>query len=127
MATSKLEQAIYLAENLPPGEYEVDDYEVWSGSSALKRSKQLIGLEWNRYDESQNMVIDRDYELLMSSGVEIIRHLLAGLRSCRVLLQNVVLPALPQPHDDRVEAEYRLVRDFIAELAALDDYDPPTA
>jgi hypothetical protein len=127
MATSKLEQAIYLAENLPQGEYDVDDYEVWARARGGKRGKSLIDLEYDRYSNCNVMKINTDYELLMSSGVEIIRHLLAGLRSCRVLLQNVVLPALPQPHDDRVEAEYRLVRDFIAELAALDDYDPPAA
>jgi hypothetical protein len=113
MATSKLEQAIYLAETLPPGEYEVDDYEVWSGSSALKRSKQLIGLEWNRYDESQNMVIDRDYELLMSSGVEIIRHLLGLLVECRKLFW--------EDHDNEMG------KDLADALVATRDYDPPAA
>ena len=107
MAMSKMEQAIYLADNLPQGEYDVDNYEVWAGAHGDKRGRGLIYLEYDRYSNCNVMKIDTDYELLMSFGVEFIRHLLGLLVECR----GAVFGAPVSP-------------ELAAALSALDDYDP---
>jgi len=107
MATSRLEQAIYLANNLPQGEYEVDSSEVYTHGSPTRPHKSLLWKEWNRFDEQTDMVIDKDYEQLMASGVEIIRHLLGLLVECRKSVFGA--PVSPELADA---------------LHALDDYDP---
>ena len=103
----RLEQAIYLAANMPQGEYDVSSVEVNAKSSPTQRSKSLLWLEWNRYDENENVVIDKDYELLMSSGVEVIRHLLGLLVECRKSVFGAPMSA-----------------ELADKLRQLDDYEP---